>query len=57
LQLRITSANGKVVYEQTGIESNGNYSDALNLNLSAGTYTITISTANGYAVKKFVVTK
>jgi hypothetical protein len=57
LQLRIAAANGKVVYEQTGIESNGNYSDALNLNLSTGTYTITISTSNGYAVKKFVVTK
>jgi hypothetical protein len=57
LQVRITAANGKVVYEQSGIESNGNYSDALNLNLSAGTYTITISTTNGYVVKKFVVTK
>jgi hypothetical protein len=57
LQVRISAANGKVVYEQSGIESNGNYSDALNLNLSAGTYTITISTTNGYVVKKFVVTK
>ena len=57
LQLRITAANGKVVYERSGIESNGNYSDAFNLNLSAGTYTITISTTNGYAAKKFVVTK
>jgi hypothetical protein len=57
LDLRITAANGAVVFEQTGIESNGKYSEALTLNLAPGTYNITVKTMEGFVVKKFVVTK
>ncbi len=57
LAIRITSANGSLVYEKTGIECNGKYSEALNLNTAPGTYNITISKPDGYVVKKFVVTK
>jgi len=57
LSIRIMAANGSVVYEKTDIESNGNYSEAINLNVSPGTYNITISKPDGYVVKKFVVNK
>jgi hypothetical protein len=57
LNLRITAANGSVVFEKTNIESNGSFTEALKLALAQGTYNITVSTAKGYAVKKFVVTK
>jgi len=57
LTLRITAANGSVVYERINIESNGKFTDALHLSLSQGTYNIIISTSTGTAVKKFVVTR
>jgi hypothetical protein len=57
LAIRIRSANGSLVYEQTGIECNGNYTEALSLGTAPGTYSITISKPDGYVVKKFVVTK
>jgi hypothetical protein len=57
LGIRISAANGAVAYERAGIESNGLYTEALQLNLAQGTYNITVSTSNGFVVKKFVVTK
>jgi hypothetical protein len=57
LSIRITSASGVVVYEKTGIQTDGNYSEAMNLKIAQGNYTITVSNAEGYAVKKFVVSK
>ena len=55
LAIRIMAANGSVVYEKSGIESNGNYTEAMNLSVAPGTYNITISKPDGYVVKKFVV--
>ncbi len=57
LNIRISSVNGAVLFEKKGIESTGNYSQAMKLNPAPGTYAITISTVHGYVVKKFVVTK
>jgi hypothetical protein len=57
LNIRITASNGSIVYEKTGIESDGSYSEAFKLNIAQGTYNITVSTTDGYTVKKFVVTK
>ncbi len=57
LNIRITAANGAVVYEKPGIDSDGKYSEALNLNLAQGTYNVTVSSSEGYAVKKIVVAK
>ncbi|MFZ4549980.1 MAG: T9SS type A sorting domain-containing protein, partial [Bacteroidales bacterium] len=57
LGIRISAANGAVTYERSDIESNGLYTEALQLNLAQGTYNITVSTSNGFVVKKFVVTK
>lgn len=57
LNLRITAANGSVVYERTNIEINGTFTEAIKLALAQGTYNLTVSSSNGYAVKKFVVTK
>lgn len=57
LSIRITSANGSVVFEKSGIENSGSYTEALNLNLAPGTYNLTVSNASGSSVKKFVVTK
>ncbi len=57
LAIRIMAANGSVVYEKTGIVSNGNFTEAMNIVTAPGTYSITISKPDGYVVKKFVVTK
>ena len=57
LAIRIMAANGSVVYEKTGIDSNGNFTEAMNIVTAPGTYSITISKPDGYVVKKFVVTK
>jgi hypothetical protein len=57
LSIRITASNGAVVYEKSGIATTGKYSEAMNLPLSQGTYSVTVSNASGYAVKKFVVTR
>jgi len=57
LNIRITAGNGAVVYEKTGIESDGKFIEPMQLNLAQGTYSITISNTEGFTVKKIVVTK
>jgi len=57
LNIRITAANGSVVYEKSGIETTGKYTEAFNIGLAPGTYNLRVSSANGNTVKKFVVTK
>ncbi len=57
LDMKISASNGTLVYDRKKIASNGNYSEALTLNLAQGTYTITVNTADGFVVKKFVVSK
>jgi hypothetical protein len=57
LAIRVTSATGSVVYDREGIESDGKFAEALKLNLPSGTYNVTVSNTDGYAVKRFVVTK
>jgi len=57
LNIRITNASGAVVFEQSDIESNGDYMEAMKLNLAQGTYSLKVSTSEGFSVKKFVVTK
>ncbi|MFZ4547290.1 MAG: C25 family cysteine peptidase [Bacteroidales bacterium] len=57
LAIRIMAANGSVVYEKSGIEIIGNYSEAMKLSVAPGSYNITVSKSDGYVVKKFVVNK
>lgn len=57
LNIRITSMNGKVVFENQEVESNGAYNELYQLNLTPGSYNVIITNETGSVVKKMVVTK